>query len=249
MFVFNPSEVHVWFRKTASLSAEVVNSAGSCLSADERARRDRYRFDADRRQFTLAHELLRRALSYYHDVSPADWRFTTNEYGKPLIDMADAELRKISFSLSHTSGRVACGITNQAAIGVDVERTDRSLESKVIAERYFSAEETAWLNGCSDETSQVRFVELWTLKEAFLKAAGVGLSGSLDSISFSFRAPNRIDFKVSSNFDPGQWHFALFDLGSNVRLGLAAHGGDDPHFVVREDGTNSVPVVPSRFSQ
>ena len=180
----NQSDVYVWFRGTAALDGEAVRSADQHLSAEERARRDRLHFDADRRDFTIAHDLLRRALSKYADVPPIDWRFATDNYGKPSIETVDPQVRALSFSLSHTRGCVACAIASSVPLGVDVQRTDQSQCIQEVADRHFSEKEAALLRQCSDELRNIRFAELWTLKEAFLKAVGVGLSGSLASISF-----------------------------------------------------------------
>jgi 4'-phosphopantetheinyl transferase len=221
-----------------------VNSADRYLSPEERVRRDRLRFGADRRDFTIAHDLLRRTLSYYKDVPPGDWQFATNEHGKPSIDSVDPQLGAMSFSLSHTRGCVACAIAPTAPVGVDIERIDRSLSVQEIADRYFSEDEAVWLRRCSDEIYPVRFAELWTLKEAFLKAMGVGLSGSLASVTFRLDQPGRILFTAPSVVEHKEWHFALFDLGSNMRLGVAIRSGGQPRFTVRQDGVDRPPVDP-----
>jgi 4'-phosphopantetheinyl transferase len=221
---------------TSCLTEADIKAADRYLSIEERARRDRFYLAADRRDFTVAHDLLRRTLSFYGNASPADWRFTTNEYGKPSIDSGDSDLAAISFSISHTKGCVACGVTVGAPLGVDLELTDRPLSVNEIADRYFSPDEAAWLRRCSDGMRGGRFTELWTLKEAFLKATGVGLSGSLASVSFRFEEPGRIMFTLPPNIECAAWHFALFDLGSCTRLGVAVCGGWQPQFTVRGDG-------------
>ena len=206
----NESNVYIWYRSTASLDHEAVKSADQHLSTEERARRDRLRFGADRRDFTIAHDLLRRALSRYVDMPPTGWRFSTNDHGKPFLESIDPQVRELSFSLSHTRGCVACAIASKAPLGVDVERIDQSQCVQEIADRYFSEKEAGWLRQCSDELRNIRFTELWTLKEAFLKAVGVGLSGSLSTVSFRFYEPARIQFSEPSSIDPHEWHFALF---------------------------------------
>lgn len=231
-----PSEVHIRYRKTLCLTDGDITDAERYLSIEERARRDRFHFDADRRDFTIAHDLLRRTLSFYGNVSPADWRFKTNEYGKPSIESEDSDLAAISFSISHTKGGVACGVTFGEPLGVDLELTDRPRSVNEIADRYFSQEEAAWLRRCSDGVRGDRFTELWTLKEAFLKATGVGLSGSLSSVSFRFEEPQRIMFTLPRNIESAAWHFALFDLGSCMRLGVAVCGNRQPQFTIGEDG-------------
>ena len=102
------------------------------------------------------------------------------------------------------------------------ERIDQPQLVQEVADRYFSEKEAAWLRQCSDELRNIRFAELWTLKEAFLKAIGVGLSGSLADVSFRFDDHARIEFSGSSIYQtPQGWHFALFEPVYNMRLGIA----------------------------
>jgi phosphopantetheinyl transferase len=244
----NQSDVYIWFRGTAALDGEAVRSADQHLSAEERARRDRLHFDADRRDFTIAHDLLRRALSMYEDVPPTDWRFATDNYGKPSIDSNNPQLRALSFSLSHTRGCVACAITSSAPLGVDVQRTDQLQCVEEIADRYFSEKEAAWLRQCSGELRNIRFAELWTLKEAFLKAVGVGLSGSLANISFRFEEHARIEVSGPSAFDPLEWYFALFEPVYDVRLGIAIRNMVRPRFFLRQDEGHGPILRPFRVS-
>ena len=238
------SEVHIWFRDTASLDDEAVKSTEQYLSTEEIDRGSRFRFENDRRDFSAAHDLLRRALSRYADKSPSDWRFATNDYGKPSLENVDLKGRPLSFSLSHTSGCVVCAITSDVQIGVDVERVDHSRPVQEIADRYFAKEEAAWLRRCSDDQRNVRFVELWTLKEAFLKAIGVGVSGSLSEISFQFDDHTNIEFSGPPTIDPHEWHFALFEPISNVRAAVVIRRVARPCFFFRKegDGGTRVPI-------
>jgi phosphopantetheinyl transferase len=244
----NESDVHIWYCNTTSLDGEALKSADQHLSIEERARRDRLRFGADRRDFTIAHDLLRRALSRYADMPPADWRFATDDYGKPSIESINPQVRALSFSLSHTRGCVACAITSNAPLGVDVERITDSMLVQEIADRYFSEEETARLRQCPDELRNIRFAELWTLKEAFLKASGVGLSGSLTCVSFRLDEHARIKFSGPSTLDPHEWHFALFEPVYNVRLGIVIRSVTRPRFFMRQDEGDGRTHAPIRVS-
>jgi 4'-phosphopantetheinyl transferase len=82
----------------------------------------------------------------------------------------------------------------------------------------------------------VRFVELWTLKEAFLKALGVGLSGSLGAVSFRFDEPGRIIVTAPWMSYVPEWHFGLFEPDCNLRLAVAVRSTKPPCVCVREDG-------------
>jgi phosphopantetheinyl transferase len=244
----NASDVHIWCRSTEALDGEAVRSADQHLSFEERVRRDRFHFEADRRDFTIAHDLLRRALSKQTGIAAADLRFATSGHGKPSIDSADPQLRALSFSLSHTRGLVACAVTSHAPLGIDVEPVGRSQNDQEIANRYFSEKEAEWLRCSPDELRSVRFAELWTLKEAFLKAIGVGLSGSLADASFSFDELAPIEFSTSSTIRSHGWHFALFEPMFNLRLGIAICNAPAPRFFIRQGEDEGHSFVPIRAS-
>jgi len=244
----NQPNVCIWYRGTAALDGNAVRSADKHLSVEERARCDRLHFEADRRDFTIAHDLLRRALSKYADVQPIDWRFVTDNYGKPSIESVDPQVRALSFSLSHTRGCVACAIASGVPLGVDVQRTDQSRCIQEIADRHFSEKEAAWLRQCSDELRIIRFAELWALKEAFLKAIGVGLSGSLACVSFRFDEHACIEVSGPTTFESHRWHFALFEPVYNVRLGIATRNVVRPRFFMSQDGGDGRTLAPIRVS-
>lgn len=248
MVTLSDSDVHIWYRGTTSLGVDVVKSADRTLSIEERARRDRLQNEGDRRDFTIAHDLLRRALSRHADVPPTDWQFTTSEYGKPSIESADPQLLALAFNLSHTRGWVACAITSNMPLGVDVERIDKSRCVREIADRYFSEAETAWLRHCSNDLRNIRFTELWSLKEAFLKGAGVGLYGSLKSISFQFDGHAHINFSTLSAVDRHDWYFALFAPADDLRLAIAVQGAVRPRIFMREDEGDDHILAPIRAS-
>jgi phosphopantetheine--protein transferase-like protein len=242
------SDVHIWYRKTIGLHSAAVELADQNLSIEERTRRDRLHFEVDRRDFTIAHDLLRRTLSQYSARSPAEWRFTTDEYGKPLIDGANPRLSSISFSLSHTRGYVACAIASGIPVGIDIELIDQSQPSQFVADKFFSQREASWLRQCPDELRSSRFVELWTLKEAFLKAAGIGFSGSLGSASSFCLDDNHIEFSASSNIEAREWHFVLFEPFHKVRLAVAVCS-TRPRFVAQDyeaNGNKLSPILKSK---
>jgi 4'-phosphopantetheinyl transferase len=238
------SDVHVWYRNTTRLDNGAEKSADQNLSVEERNRRGRFRFATDRRDYTLAHDLLRRTLSRYANVLPADWRFRTSEYGKPSIETRDPKIRALSFSLSSTRGWVACAIGSNALVGVDVERIELSHPVQDIADRYFSEKEAAWLRQSSGGLRSTRFAELWTLKEAFLKASGVGFFGSLTAASFRLDEHPCIEISKSSGINPDQWHFALFEPHTNLRLGIVARTDKQPRFITREDESDDRTLRP-----
>jgi 4'-phosphopantetheinyl transferase len=241
--MINNADVHVLYRDTRGLDGAAVELAGRNLSVEERKCRDRFHFEADRRDFTIAHDLLRRGLSRRADVVPTEWRFATSDYGKPFIDSADPELKALSFSLSYTRGYVACAITESAQVGIDVESIDHSQTSQRVADKFFSEEEASWLRQCPDDQRNTHFTELWTLKEALLKATGVGLSGLPALGSFYFQNNNRIEFLAPQNIQAREWSFAVFEPFCGVRLGIAVHRAR-PHLLLQDHAGNAHTSVP-----
>jgi 4'-phosphopantetheinyl transferase len=237
--VLGRDEVHIWYRRTESLDEHSISAADPTLSADEREWRDRFHFPDDRRDYTIAHDLLRRSLSRYSTVLPTQWQFTAGARGKPRIQ--GPELRHtLSFSLSHTRGLVACAIGSDRFVGLDVERVDRPIDVREIADRYFSPREVTALDRCRDKAQAVRFFELWTLKEAFAKAVGVGLSVPLNAMSFDLDEAGTIRFTAPPGTDATTWKFALFAPSDRMRIAAAACGraGETLQFTSRlaEDG-------------
>jgi 4'-phosphopantetheinyl transferase len=82
-----------------------------------------------------------------------------------------------------------------------------------IATRYFTPIESSALEALATPARVRRFVELWTLKEAYLKARGLGLSIPLDAIAFevSGELPSRVDVRFDSAQadDPSRWQFSV----------------------------------------
>jgi 4'-phosphopantetheinyl transferase len=207
------------------------------LSPDEKARHDRFRFTSDRREFALAHALLRTTLSRCLDRPPSSWSFRT-DHGKPIL-----EPPSLSFNLSHTKGLVACAVTVGCEVGVDVEAIDRPAAIDRLAARYFSSAEIGQLAACQGAARSGRFFEIWTLKEAFAKALGLGLAHPLNATTFDLTRPGVIELTEcqesavehsSAAESREQWRFRLVSPTPRYRLAVAARSALPLDIVVRE---------------
>ena len=214
--------MHVWIRRTDALTEADLAAEIPLLSLEERERHARFRFARDRRDFAAAHALLRRSLSRYADLPPNEWVFQQEAGGKPSL--GHGGVPPLSFNLSHTDGLVACAIATGLDVGIDVETVDRRVDVGV-AERFFSAAENAGLRrSASAGIRASRFFELWTLKEAYVKALGQGLSHALDTIVFQVDG-GTILFTPPPGIDAASWQFALFSPTDRHRLAVAARRG------------------------
>jgi 4'-phosphopantetheinyl transferase len=227
MVRLGPGEVHLWWAAPADFTADALGACTRFLPDDERAASARFVFEEDRRQALLARAVVRHALAQVEGGMEAGaWRFTRTPYGRPVI--ADASFDWLSFSLSHTRSLVVCAVAARSAIGVDVESLAREPPLEV-AGHYFARDEAAELMRAPPATRAHRFLEYWTLKEAFVKALGLGLSVPLDSFSFHL-APGDIGISFSGGLaaeghDPARWSFHSGEIPAPAHvLALACAG-------------------------
>lgn len=214
-------EVHLWYTFVGDADDAHAAAYAPLLPEEERARRDRFVFARHRTLFQVAHGFLRTTLSRYAPIDPADWQFTSGEYGKPHIANAGVDL---TFNLSHSEGIAVCAIARGAAVGVDVEPSIRSADHLGVGERFFAAPEFA--DVARRDTADVArtFVHYWTLKESYIKACGGGLSIALDT--FAFTPPEVIPPAIrflGRDDDPSHWQFFAGDIGGAFRIAAALH--------------------------
>jgi len=201
--------IDLWFTFPDEISDErLLSRYEQLLTDEERTQWRRFYFARHRHQYLVTRALVRSTLSCYADVSPPDWRFSRNAYGKPEIMPGLTEL-PIRFNLSHTDGLVLCGVVLRHDLGVDVEYRERKNAALNIAEHYFSAREIDDLLKLPAGEQKSRFFDYWTLKEAYIKARGMGLSLPLDQFSFHLdgNRPPGISFDDRFADDPRHWQF------------------------------------------
>lgn len=154
------------------LSKEPQHDDIALLSAAECRRARRFRFRRDRRRYLIAHAELRRLLTARGAASARTCAYVTNDFGKPHLEGAAGP----SFSLSYTGDVALIGLSNAAAIGVDIE-TLRPIHDEDITSDIFDATESAAISGArAGSARNAAFLRAWTRKEACVKAVGTGLS-------------------------------------------------------------------------
>ncbi len=205
-----------------ALPAALVARLRSALPDDELARHDRFRHEGAAGEYLGARALVRAALSSWSPVDPRAWRFAVNEYGRPSVE-APSTPTAVHFNLSHTRGMIVLALGRDPLVGVDVEPLARSVEVLPIVDRFFSASEAAALRALPPSQHRDRFLALWTLKEAYIKARGMGLAIPLGDFSFEPDGdPVRIGFAPSLDDDPTLWRFHRVDLHDRHRIAVAA---------------------------
>lgn len=220
-----PGEVHVWLTE-AERQSDPSWWAGALalMTADERARHDRFVFERSRRQFAAARALVRRVLAGYVGAPPEALRFVVSAHGRPALT---PEVGGLVFNLSHTEGLAALAVAREAELGVDVEDCQRRSRPEDIADHFFAAAEVAGLMALPAAARPARFFDLWTLKEAYIKARGLGLALPLGGFAFDLaggREAIAVRFEATIGDVETGWRFALADPTPRHRLALAFRG-------------------------
>jgi 4'-phosphopantetheinyl transferase len=223
-----PPSVDVFTVRTAGVGSDVVAALATLLSDGELTRAERFVRSVDRDTFVIARALVRTTLSAYGPTGPRDWRFETNTHGCPFVVAAQAGTPRLTFNLSHTTGLVALAVTRGRLVGVDVERVDRVVREDV-AGRHFAPDEVRDLRALPAEAQPRAFFEYWTLKEAYIKARGMGLAIPLADFAFTLAPPAAPAIHFVEGFDdhPGRWQFWQAWPTADHRLSLAVTRDDD----------------------
>lgn len=216
--------IEVWIADQSKFDLQQLQSDCShWLHSDDLRRLQRLRNEQRRLQLLMGQVLVRAVLSqYYPAVRPADWYFVTNAYGKPALDPNHHAL-PLYFNLSHSQGRLAVAVAGSDSLGVDIEACSRPRCVARIASRYFAPQEAQVLLELPAPQQLARFYELWTLKEAYIKARGLGLAIPLQQFSFQFREDGQIavEFDRQLGDDARLWSFWQMEAGPTHKLALA----------------------------
>jgi 4'-phosphopantetheinyl transferase len=213
-------QVHVW---SWGLEAGPLggSEAEAVLSDDEKARQQRFVSPELRRRFLAAHAGLRLALGRHLDLDPRVLSFEANEFGKPRLKGG----RPVHFNLSHSGDRAVLAVSDEAEVGIDLERI-RPIEHLDLAKRYFHPNEVTAIAGPRDLAEQRRaFFLIWTLKEAVVKATGAGLSTPLESFEVSI-VSSRPTMVLAPEGAPRTWWLQATTL-EDYCLALAVPGVAD----------------------
>jgi len=217
--ILSESEVHIWLAEL-SAAPEAAERAWSLLAADEQERATRFRFPHLKENFTLAHGALRCLLARYVDAAPREIEFVYGEQKKPEVSRPRGRVR---FNMSHSGNLAAYALVIDCEVGIDVEKIELKRDMKGIARRFFSAEECRDLMRLGGAEFDTGFFTCWTRKEAYIKAAGGGLSIPLSSFRVSL-LPGERPALVSLNgneAEASEWSLGAFDAGAGYAGAVA----------------------------
>lgn len=178
----------LWVVDVSTLSKADIRRFDAVLGATESAQVQQFRFDADRDAYRAAHALARLALSCFEPtVLPKNWIFKSTDYGRPEV-ATKYGLPALRFNISHTRGMVAVVVTRDTDCGVDIESVKRCQDVDHLAKAVLAPIELEALLAAPEGDRAHLFSQYWTLKEAYSKAIGLGLSIPFERIVFELQS-------------------------------------------------------------
>jgi 4'-phosphopantetheinyl transferase len=250
--------LRLWYAAPAALADPAVEQAcAELLDEPERARAARFHFARHRHEFLATHALARTALSQAHPLPPRDWSYTLGKYGKP----APAPPCGLAFNQSNSVDLAVCLIGRLGddgevggEIGVDVEPFHRAASILPLVTKVFSPAEREQLAALPVADQPLRALSLWTLKESYIKARGLGLALPLSKISFLFGGDEGLRLKADPVVEPdcARWRFCQLDReGHRISLAVETTGRTPPAleiFPAQPPFTEPVLPVPGNAS-
>ena len=207
--------VSLWLLNINQFTAAHYAEAERIMSSSERERAQK--FVRGKETHIASRWLLRKVLARYTGIAPEAVEFLRSDKGKPSLPHSD-----LHFSLSHSGHWVLLAVGNALLIGADIEEVRATRDLIGIAESYYHPDEFARMQTLDTAAQADYFYRLWTLKEAFLKAIGTGISAGLDKIAFALNADD-ISASIASELDAGSayWQFQLWALNARDYCALA----------------------------
>ncbi|MGD9485961.1 4'-phosphopantetheinyl transferase superfamily protein [Streptomyces sp. TRM70308] len=223
-----PEPVKLWFCPNDDLPPDLAALlARHWLDEHERRTAERFLFERDRRQYLVAHALVRRVLALESGVPEAEAVIWRSARGRPFlrkpVDGLPRGSRELDFNLSHAHGYNVLGLVRRHRIGVDVERLDRGRQGFDAIVRTFADAERYWIaQAPPGRPRDRRVLRLWTLKEAYSKARGLGLVLPFDSFAFELAEPSGVlGFRPPPGDVAHRWRFLELEPVPEVLVAAA----------------------------
>ena len=165
------------------------------LSDQEKAQADKFINTNLKDRYIISHGLLRHLLAFYVRIEPQNIQYSVNQFGKPFLKDTNC---RVQFNMSHSKDYAAYIIALDSLVGIDIEWKDETVNFQEIIELVFSPTEINIFNKLSPAEQFRAFYDIWTKKEAIIKAIGQGLSYPLRTIEIMSSIKNNKAYYVDN---------------------------------------------------
>jgi 4'-phosphopantetheinyl transferase len=219
MSILAEQQIDIWLESLVAPD-HLVKEFYGLLSGTEQQRCDRFVLPLVRSRSIVARGRLRVLLGQYMNLHPAKVPLTVGSQGKPQV-------RGLEFNLSHSGDLVAYAF-GLVPLGIDIEQR-RSMDYGQLVERFFAEDEWQEWQQLPETAHAATFFQVWTVKEAYLKAIGTGLYRSLSTVPVQLKPP----WLLRQN--GGAWQVAVLAMPEGY-LGAAVVAGQGHELRVNRCG-------------
>lgn len=204
------NELHLW-RTKVSEHTNNMDHYWHLLTKDEQVHAKAFYFAEDSNRYIVTRAILRKLIAGYLGIFPQDILFQYTKYGKPYLCLnLKNNSQLLKFNLSHSKDAIIYGITKNINIGVDIEFINKDFAIDDLVEQCCSRQEQNTLITLLDEQKYSYFYNLWVVKEALVKAMGLGLSYDLKQIHVNFNKNKLINATNVVNNEKLYWTQNIF---------------------------------------
>jgi len=211
--------IDVWVENLTT-SDDQYRHYWSLLDSSEQDKALRFAQEVHRRFYTVSHGKLRRILASYSNISSNKITFATQAFGKPIL-VGNADIG-IKFNMAHSGNLMIVAVGKNYEIGIDVEIWSNNVDYDSVANLCFSETERIFWNGLPANEKTEFFYRLWTRKESFVKATGLGLGVDVSQVTSSLVGTTRF-LTIPNDYGLAEdWNLIDLDLGGGKSAALTA---------------------------
>lgn len=217
------NKVDVW-QANLSLDGLVLQELQNTLSEDEKCRADHFYFPEDKNYYIAARGILRSILARYLRTKPELIKFTYTPQGKPYLEKhtrknsPEYTNKCIQFNLSHSQNLALYALAIDQPLGIDLEYCRPLPDALALAKRWFLPTEYQEL--LAQTNQELNFFRIWTAKEAYLKATGVGLR-DLATVEVMITPENSLQYKTIQGSKELAQQWSLLELNPTPNYAAA----------------------------
>jgi 4'-phosphopantetheinyl transferase len=221
-----PDDMDVWSLRFADVASSHERLERG-LDEGERTRAQRFATEELRRRWAIGRGVLREILAGYLGIAAQDVTIVSRPcavcgepHGKPaLAPPADG----VQFNLSHTTERLMVAVAHGREVGVDAEPAGRASRVAATAGSWLARSEAATLERLPPQEREQPLLRLWTLKEAYLKAVGIGLNADLREVVVGLD-PRPVLQTAPGEQHPERWLLVPLETPADTVASLAVLG-------------------------
>lgn len=208
------NSVEVFYCRTRELDS-LLEELKKYLSGQEKMRADKFLFDSNRKTYICSHALLRLILSARLHIDPEEIIIVNDSRMKPCLFEG-----ALHFNLTHTREAFAIAVSRKMYVGIDIEDINRQTDITSLIRTCLSEKENEFVTK-NKQKERERFFLLWTRKEAFLKAIGIGISTNLSRFETSERKNVFLNDTMGKSGDLSKIHYIFSQRLHNCYMSVA----------------------------